>query len=450
MTSVMNNIPETATALEFISATTYKTRKIINEIIDQYFEDDLPWVIGFSGGKDSTAILQLIFYAISEISELGRKKEIHVLSNDTLVENPNIVRFLDLQLAAIEMEGKNNLYKHNPSLFNVVKVIPKLEDTFWLNLIGKGYPSPNKWFRWCTERMKINPTNDYILQTVSKHGKAIIVLGTRKAESLNRLVNMKQYELNGIRIRKHSLSNAYVFAPIAELTTKEVWTYLINNENPWKIDNQDLLDIYRSAADIMDCPLVIDDTTPSCGNSRFGCWVCTVVEEDKSMQNMILSGDEWMEPLFDFRNWLKKIRDIDEFREKQRRTGQDGLGPFKLEVRKEILERLLQIETKVGMDFLTLPELSAIQIQWNFDGNFKYSIADIYKSIKGKKIMVSENGQAKRKKDEFAILEKVCDKHKINPEHIKELMELEKENLSFLRRGTLYKDMQTKIAKFLK
>lgn len=441
---------DAVTTNEFLEIVKDKSNQIIREIKEQYLEDGLPWVIGFSGGKDSTAILQLIFIAISEVSELARKKEIHVLSNDTLVENPNIVKFLDQQLAAIEKEGKANLYKHNPALFNVVKVTPRLEDSFWLNLIGKGYPSPNKWFRWCTERMKINPTNEYILQTVSKHGKAIIVLGTRKAESINRAVNMKQYELQGIRIRKHSLPNAYVFAPIADLTTKEVWTYLINNENPWGIDNQELLNVYRNAADIMDCPLVIDDTTASCGNSRFGCWVCTVVEEDKSMQNMILNGDEWMEPLFDFRNWLKEIRDLDEMREKQRRTGQDGLGPFKLEVRKEILERLLQIETKVGMDFLTLPELSAIQIQWNFDGNFKYSIADIYQSIKGIKIMVSENGQAKRKKDEFEILDKVCEKHKVNPEHIKELMELEKENLSFLRRGTLYKDMQAKVAKFIK
>ena len=224
------SVSESISTVEFLNIVRDKTNEIVKEIKEQYFEDNLPWVIGFSGGKDSTAVLQLIFYAISEISELSRKKEIHVLSNDTLVENPNIVKFLNRQLAAIEAEGKKNLYKHNPALFNVIKVTPKLEDTFWLNLIGKGYPSPNKWFRWCTERMKINPTNDYILQTVNKNGKAIIVLGTRKAESVSRSINMKRYELEGIRIRKHSLPNAYVFAPIAELSTKEVWAYLINNK----------------------------------------------------------------------------------------------------------------------------------------------------------------------------------------------------------------------------
>jgi DNA sulfur modification protein DndC len=435
---------------KFISDVTAKVDTILSEIKDQYLEDDLPWVIGFSGGKDSTAILQLIFYAISDLSHLSRKKEIHVLSNDTLVENPNIVKFLDVQLSAVEEYGKKKLYEHNPSLFNVVKVTPKLVDSFWLNLIGKGYPSPNKWFRWCTEKMKIHPTNDYILKTVSKHGKAIIVLGTRKSESANRAANMKQYELEGIRIRKHSLPNAYVFAPIADLTTQEVWTYLINKENPWGINNQELLNIYRSAADVMDCPLVIDDTTPSCGNSRFGCWVCTVVEQDKSMQNMIANGDEWMTPLFDLRNDLKKFRDDPDKREKFGRDGSDRLGPFTLETRKEILERLLQNEKNLEMEFISLPELSAIQIQWNYDGNINYSVADIYQTIKGSKIMFSENGNSKRKQDEYEILEKVCKKHNINAAHIKELMELEKENLSFLRRGSLYKDMQSKIAKFVK
>ncbi|MCB1193045.1 MAG: hypothetical protein H7A23_12965 [Leptospiraceae bacterium] len=38
----------------------------------------------------------------------------------------------------------------------------------------------------------------------------------------------------------------------------------------------------------MECPLVIDDTTPSCGNSRLGCWTCTVIDQDKSMGYMIL------------------------------------------------------------------------------------------------------------------------------------------------------------------
>jgi len=445
--TIESSVEETSKILEKIFEV---TDLIKEEIKEQYLEDNIPWVIGFSGGKDSTAILQLIFYALSELPSSKLNKEIHVLSNDTLVENPNVVKFLDKQLEKIEQFGKQNLFSHNPNLFNVFKSTPKLEDTFWLNLIGKGYPSPNRWFRWCTERMKINPTNEYILNTVNKHGKAIIVLGTRKAESSNRSASMAQYEIQGIRLRKHSLPNAYVYAPISNLSNQDVWVYLINTKNPWGGDNQELLNLYRSASDIMDCPLVIDNTTPSCGNSRFGCWVCTVVDRDRSMSNMIINGEEWMQPLIKFRDWLYEIRDDESKRSKRRRNGQPGLGPFTMETRKEILEKLLKIENEVGIELISLQELVAIQYQWNYDGNFRFSVAEIYSQIKGDNKMISENQISKRRNEEFEILEEVCNEFGINPIHIKELMELEREHLSFLRRHNIFEDMKIKIAKFIR
>jgi DNA sulfur modification protein DndC len=435
-----------------------KLYSIISEIQEQYLEDSTPWVIAFSGGKDSTAVLQLIFIAISRLPIKQRSKEIHVLSNDTLVENPKVVEFLDRQLAKISGFGKSDLYSHNSRLFNVRKTTPKLDDTFWLNIIGKGYPSPNRWFRWCTERMRINPTNEYILQTVNKHGQAIIVLGTRKDESTNRANSMKQYEVSGVRLRKHSLPNAYVFAPIADITNEEVWQYLMNYPNPWKSNNQELVDLYYQAYDnLQECPLVIDTTTPSCGNSRFGCWVCTVVDKDRSMQGMITNGEDWMQPLLDIRNWLQEIRNNPEKREKQRRNKQDGIGPFTIDTRKEILERVLYAEISVAAmlgeshEFISLPELAAIQTQWNYDGHFEHNVREIYERVKGKKIMLDDkNSQDERRREEYKVLEQVCLEHGINPDHVKVLMELERKKFRFLRRNNLFGDMRTKVEEFVK
>ena len=297
--------------------------------------------------------------------------------------------------------------------------------------------------------MKINPANEYILKTVNEHGKAIIILGTRKAESSNRSAAMTQYEIPGLRLHQHKLPNAYVFAPIAELSNQEVWTYLINTPNPWGSDNQQLLDLYRSAADIMECPLVIDDTTPSCGNSRFGCWVCTVVDRDKSMTNMILNGHEWMQPMIDFRDWLHEIRNDESKRDNRRRNGSPGIGPFSKETRKEILERLFKVECEVEHEFITKQELIAIQNQWNYDGNFRYSVAEIYSKIKGNNSMVPEEQMSERRNEEFEILEEVCKDYEINPNHIKELMQLEREHLSFLRRHNIFEDMRNKIERFV-
>ena len=155
---------------------------IIADIKEQYLADATPWIVGFSGGKDSTTLLQLTFYALLELQKEGTKlhKEIHVLCNDTLVENPAVVRWIDDTLDKIRAAGEDYGFP-----IKVVKVTPVLADTFWINLIGKGYPSPNRFFRWCTERMKINPTNKYIKDTLGENGEAIILLGTRKAESTN-------------------------------------------------------------------------------------------------------------------------------------------------------------------------------------------------------------------------------------------------------------------------
>lgn len=426
-----------------------KVRNIKRNIQEQYISDSMPWVVAFSGGKDSTATLQLIFTALAELPPERLNKEIHVLSNDTLVENPKVVEFLDTQLAKILEAGRTQLFAHQPQLFYVQKTTPKLDDTFWLNLIGKGYPSPTRWFRWCTERMKINPTNEYILETVSKHGQAIIILGTRRDESNNRAASIKQYEIPGVRLRSYRLPNSYVFAPISDITNEEVWRYLIDYPNPWGADNQELVRLYYSAFDLMECPLVIDKTTPSCGNSRFGCWVCTVVEKDRSMMGMVMNGERWMSPLLDFRDWLKQIREDPVKRMDKRRNGQDGPGPFTIEARKEILERVLELEKLVDYEFISLPELSAIQIQWNYDGYFYYNVREIYECIKGKQIMISENLQAERRREEFEVLERVCARHGVKPDHIKELMELERRQFRFLRRGTLFTDMKSKVEQFV-
>lgn len=109
---------------------------ISNEIIEQYQADDRPWIVGFSGGKDSTTLLQMVFYALQTLPKKRLKKEVHVLCNDTLVENPAVVRYIDDTLNKIRAAGER--YKFPMS---VVKVTPTLADSFWVNLIGKSLPT---------------------------------------------------------------------------------------------------------------------------------------------------------------------------------------------------------------------------------------------------------------------------------------------------------------------
>jgi DNA sulfur modification protein DndC len=236
-----------------------------------------------------------------------------------------------------------------------------------------------------------------------------------------------------------------------DLTTDEVWKYLMSVPSFWGGDNKRLITMYRNASESStDCPLVIDTSTSSCGNSRFGCWVCTVVSRDKSMENLIDNGEEWMIPMLDFRNYLAEVREDESTRFPYNRLNQDKLGPFIFSVRADLLRRLLVIEEETGMELITRQELAAIQMQWNYDGCFEYNVPDIYLSVKNKNIaMPNSNNAEKRALEEFQLLREVAEQNDVNPNHIRELLLTEKEYITYLRRGSVFNEIQKKIERFV-
>lgn len=305
-------------------------KQLVKEV---YKENNLPWVIGYSGGKDSTATLQVVFEALQELEQSELTKPIYVISSDTMVENPLVANVLHKNMNQITTAAKQSGL---PIHVQIVK--PLVNQTFWVNIIGRGYPAPNQTFRWCTDRMKIDPANRFIMDVVSNFGEAIMVLGVREGESQSRDRVLKTHTIEGKNLMRHStLANAFVFAPIRPFTVDDVWDYLLTVPSPWGGDNHELYALY-SDSNANECPLVIDEQTKrssgSCGNSRFGCWTCTVVQQDKSLTGFIENGVEWLRPLLQYRNWLAEIRDNRDLRMKRRRGGgvyfvklqQDKLG----------------------------------------------------------------------------------------------------------------------------
>lgn len=384
-----------------------------SEIQDQYMADDnnRPWIIGFSGGKDSTMLLQLVWKAIEKLPEQLRTRQVYVVCNDTMVENPRVVKFIGDTLHKIEAAAAP---QSMPIL--VQRTTPRLEDTFWTNLLGKGYPAPSSTFRWCTERLKINPTTQFIRTKVSDSGEVIILLGTRSAESSRRSRSMAKHAVHGQRLRKHILPNAFVFAPIKDVETNDLWQYLAQVSPPWGGTHKELITLYRNASTEADCPLVIDTETPSCGKSRFGCWVCTVVVKDKSMDGLISNGETWMEPLSELRDFLIEAREEPEkYRQRQLRnkaTRENYWGPYTPKTRAEILRRLLQAQKDINetyddtMVFVTHQELVAIQVIWYRDGIFDYNVAEIYNGIFKTNIVMTKHTNKIREEEKW--LREVC------------------------------------------
>jgi DNA sulfur modification protein DndC len=342
-----------------------KIHAVKEQIKAEYREaHDKPWIIGFSGGKDSTLVLHLVIESLLELPRSRRTRPVYVVANDTLVESPIVEDFVDQTLSHLRT-GLEGLQLP----CTVHKTVPQVLHTFWVNLIGRGYPSPTRMFRWCTDRMKIRPTTDFIRSKVVESGEVILLLGVRRSESAARAATAKRYD-NGTRLNAHNdIPGCLVFRPILELNTEDVWEYLMAHSAPWGGSHSALVKLYRDAMG-GECPIVIDpDAQPSCGSSsiRFGCWTCTVVDKDKSFRNQVDKGFEHLIPMAEFRDWLKLFCYEPENRMTERRNGQQGLGPLTFEAREVVLDRLQQLQRDVGLDLISRAEVDAIRQIWSDD-----------------------------------------------------------------------------------
>lgn len=359
------------------------------ELLANFLADSRPWIVAFSGGKDSTVVLQLVYEMLLSLPKEKRKK-VFVVMSDTKVESPVIEDYLKETMKILNESSKDLGLE-----FEAIIVEPNEEEEFWFNLIGKGYPSPTRTFRWCTDKLKIRPTQDTMNNITSKYGSCVLLIGTRKKESINRQKTMEARELNSRGLHPHDyIPNTLVYSAISEWSNDDVWYYLTShNPPPWQKNHDELLNLYTKAHG-GECEFITNTEQPSCGSSRFGCWVCTVVTDDKSMKGFIDTGDDWLKPLYDFRFFLKEIREDTTKRSAIRRNGTFGAGPFTSEARKEILDKLLKTEQIIGRTLITDNQLYLIQKQWSKDFDILNSVEQI-SNKRGRMIKIQKDEYAK-------------------------------------------------------
>lgn len=381
----------------------------------QYLEDQRPWVVAYSGGKDSTLVLQLVFELLLDLGPKANKP-VFVLSSDTQVEAPNVSAYVrttlgDIDAAAIA-RGLN---------LQTLLVEPELDDSFWAKLIGKGYTPPNRWFRWCTSNMKIKPSRRAVEDIAKDFGSVVLLLGSRLDESSQRAKSIQAHGNNerGLN-RHHEIPNALVYKPIVDWTTDEVWEHLYSHPPAWGGNHDALIRLYRQANG-GECPVVLDLNTPSCGGSRFGCWTCTVVKQDKSMEGFIATGEQHMEPLNRYRESLMRYRDEPGMRSNIKRDDRMGNGPFNAEARKRLLRELLEAERDSGLSLISAAQLAQVQAIWTNEFDYTGEAAIRIAAEFGREVVMDKTRSGVV--GENAILERAAVDNSINPDLLRSVFQ---------------------------
>ena len=375
--------------------------EIIEEMTYVYKHDNRPWLIGYSGGKDSSLLVSLVVETVMRLPAKERTKKVFIVSSDTGVENTIVKRYMH--------NSSNKINEFSKSINANIQaeiIYPDVTQSFWSLVIGLGYPTPEPpGFRWCTERLKILPMNRYTNALIERFGEVVLLLGVRKAESLSRKRSITSREIEGKLLTPHTdIAKAYVYNPLTEIKNELVWEYLLKDDgvSPWGGDMKYLFNLYQGE-DLGEEQSVVGqvdkDKIPVTGNSRFGCWCCTIVKVDKSLQRFIDKGSKELEPLREFRDWLVSIRQNPEFRDNKRRNGkvyqksngQYGFGPFKLSARQEILRKLLVLQKETGFELITNEELKMIDTLWDAEGDLtRRKLVDIYYEVFGTRLKWDE------------------------------------------------------------
>lgn len=315
------------------------------------------WVVGFSGGKDSTAVLKVLVAAY--LKATPRPQQVDIIYCDTGVENPALDAYIKALFLRLEGEFEN---QQIPFYCHLLQA--PVEQRFFVKVVGRGYPTPTNSFRWCTKNLRIRPVANFIEKCTSK-SNTVVALGMRQGESQQRDRSLKKDGNAHWQVQHEAKSKYDLFLPVLKLDVAAVWDAIFMLDEPSSIVASDLEQLYRGASG--ECPIIKAPNAPPCGSGRFGCWTCTVVRKDHSAMKLIDAGYTYLEPYLKLRNWLAEIRNRPDYRWPVRRNGRISPGPFSLKARYEILTRLRALEAETGHIIVDEREEREIRRLWSLD-----------------------------------------------------------------------------------
>lgn len=329
--------------------------KAISRITAAYLSDTEPWVIGYSGGKDSTAVVKLVFQSLLRLR--SPRKPVTVIYCDTGIEVPLAVTLARQALTDLEIEATNYGLPISTRILS-----PPVHESYWVKVIGRGYPPPTDKFRWCTDLLRIDPVTRFLKSEQVQ--SATVVLGVRESESASRSLTLLENQTADRFWRKQrGQRDRRLFMPIIDYSIQDVWNVNLRVDLPSSLRAEEVADLYADASG--ECPTVRDVKGAPCGKARFGCWTCTVAKNGTTLRNLIANGHDDLLPLLEFRLWLEEHRNNPRFRRTRRRNGMPGPGPMTLPWRRLALRKLLEAQSRSKLSLINKDEVNAVKKEWN-------------------------------------------------------------------------------------
>jgi len=333
--------------------------------LEEYGRRHRHWAVAYSGGKDSTATVTFVAWAIQS-GQVARPESLSVLYADTRMELPPLQQQAVRLLERLASDG-----------FDTRVVLPEMDDRFFVYMLGYGVPPPKNRFRWCTSKIKVLPMWRELADLRDRcNTKLLMLTGVRMGESAARdqriaLSCSKESGECGQGWFQVSTRDAVAntLAPLLHWRLCHVYDWLYFDERHG-YDVSGIAEVYGQA------------------EARTGCVGCNLASRDISLERLIRYRD-WahLAPLLELKPlYAELVRPRWRKRKVAPERLQDGgwskngqrMGPLTMDGRAYGLERVLDIQARAGVDLINAEEELRIREMWSLDmWPQKWSGADI-------------------------------------------------------------------------
>lgn len=322
--------------------------------LEEYGRHYHHWAVAYSGGKDSSATVTFVMWAIRN-SLVTLPKSLTVLYADTRMELP------PLQAGAMRLMDQ---VRSSGTKFDAQTVLPEMDDRFYVYMLGRGVPPPKNRFRWCTSQIKVEPMLNALASLRSSTGEKLLMLtGVRIGESAARdqriaLSCSKDGGECGQGWFQTSTDTAIAdtLAPLLHWRICHVYDWLYFEQDRHGFDVSGIAAIYGDE------------------EVRTGCVGCNLASRDNALERLI-KNPEWehLRPLLELKplyreltkaKWRKRKAVAETRKDGKYSINAQRLGPLTMEARKKGLDKVLDIQSRAGVDLINTEEENRIRELW--------------------------------------------------------------------------------------